>query len=114
MPAAEIVRAVARIEYPLEVDGEDLADRTGLQHFLYLARARGVAVVEGDGEVAARALPRVEDRLAFGGIYGHRLLSDHVAASLHRQCRLRTLLKSCGVWVTRTGTALVSSYLMRP
>ena len=49
MPAAEVVRAVAGVEQPLEVNAGDLADDTGLQHLLDLAVARRVTVVEGDG-----------------------------------------------------------------
>src|SRR5204863_484036 len=53
VPAAEVVGAVAGVEEPLEVDGEDAADRAGLEQLLDSAVARGVAEVEGDGEPAA-------------------------------------------------------------
>jgi hypothetical protein len=83
VPAAEVVRPVGGVQQPLEVDADDVAQRAALDDLLDLRVAGGVAVVEGDGEVLAGALDRVDDLLALLGIDGHRLLADGVAAQLH-------------------------------
>jgi len=84
VPAAEVVRAVAGVEQPFEMDAGDLADDSGVDDLFDLGVARSVTVVEGDGEVLAGALLGVDDLLAFISIDGHRLFADDVAAELHR------------------------------
>ena len=84
VPAAEVVRAVAGVEQPLEVDAGDLADDAGLEHLLDLAVARRIAVVEGDGQLAAGPLLGVDDLLALLDVDGHRFFTDDVAAEFHR------------------------------
>ena len=83
VPAAEVVRAVAGVEQPLEVHGGDLADDPLFEQALDLGVARGVAVVEGHAVVPARRLLGVDDLLALSGVDGHRLFADDVAAEFH-------------------------------
>ncbi len=84
VPAAEIVRAVQRVQQPLEVHREHVADDAAHQQVLHL-RARGrVAVVEQHAHVLLVALAGVEDALRLLGRGRQRLLGDAVAAGVER------------------------------
>ena len=80
VPAAKIVGAVLRIEIPVEVDRDDLADRAGDQQLLDALRGRRIAIVEGDVDAPAGAALRFEDAAAVFRGCRHRLFGDHVGA----------------------------------
>ena len=66
----------------MEIDREHVADLAAHEEVLHLRAGRGVAVVEGDAEVAAGALRGVEDALAHRGGRGEGFFRDDVAAGL--------------------------------
>ncbi len=82
VPAAEVVRAVAQVEQPLEVHRSDLPDDARAQQVAQLAVDGVVPVVEADGDPAAGALLGGVDAAAALQVGGHRLLGDDVAARL--------------------------------
>jgi hypothetical protein len=82
MPAPEVVGAVGGVEEPVEVHGDDAADRPREQELLHLHARWRVAVVEGDGDPAPTRALGVEDALAALRVDRHGLLGDHVAAEL--------------------------------
>ena len=84
VPAAEVIRAVGGVEQPMEIDREHVADHAGHEQVLELGGGRGVAVVEGDAQVAPAAPARVQDALHLPRVNRHRLLADHIHAVLHR------------------------------
>ena len=80
VPAAEVIGAVDGVEQPGEVDRDDVADLARHQELLDLGARRGIAVVEGDTDLAAGALDGVDDTLCLVGGGRHRLFGDDVAA----------------------------------
>src|SRR5690606_9650137 len=84
VPAPEVVRAVADVQQPFEVDRADLAHHALGEQLPDPLMDRVVTVVERYRDVPAGACHGVQDLPAAGDVDGHRLLGDHVAARLQR------------------------------
>ena len=82
VPAPEVVGAVAGVEVPREVHRGDRADLAREQDLLDLAVLGRVAVVEGDPDLASRALLGVQQGAHLLLVYRHGLLGQHVDATL--------------------------------
>ena len=83
VPPAEVIRAVARVEHPLEVHASHLADGAGLYDLEYLRVVRRVPVIESYAHVLPCSLDGRENLLAARRVDGHWLFCDDVAAQLH-------------------------------
>jgi hypothetical protein len=84
MPAPKIVRAVHRVEQPVKIDRQHVADRVLHEQILHLGARRRIPVVEQHPHVAPAALDRVQNTLGFLGRRGQRLLGDGVTAGVQR------------------------------
>ena len=84
VPAPVIIRAVARIQKPLEVYGKHVADYTVHQQLPHLCVAGGIPVVESHTQFFARALLRVKNRLRLFLVDCHGFFRNHVTALFHR------------------------------
>ena len=84
VPAAEIVRAVQRVQQPVKIHGHDVADGAAHEHVLDLRARRRIAVVEQHAHVAVVALAGVDDALRLFGRGGQRLFGDAIAAGVQR------------------------------
>ena len=65
VPAAEVVGAVQRVQQPVEIDREHVADLAAHQQVLDLRARRRIAVVEHHAHLPVVALAGVEMRCAF-------------------------------------------------
>ena len=83
VPAAEVVRTVARGKQPFEVDAGDLPDHTAFDDLLDFGIARRIAVVECNDHIFSGALLGVDDLLTLFRIDGHGFFGDDIAAELH-------------------------------
>ena len=84
VPAAEVVGAVLGVEHPGEVDRGDLPDEAVLDDLAQRAVAGRVPVVEGQHDLATRALDGVLDGGCARRVDRQRLLDDHVGTRLER------------------------------
>jgi len=83
VPAPEVVRSVQRVEHPVEVHREHVADGAAHEQLLDLCTGRRVAVVERHGAAAPGTSLGLDDGLALLGVDGHGLLGDDVLALFH-------------------------------
>ena len=84
VPAPVVIRPVVRIQQPVEINRQHLADHPRHQQFLDLGARRGIAVVEGDPALTSCLALGIDDALAFFSVGGHWFFGDHIAAQLHR------------------------------
>ena len=80
MPAPEVIRAMVGVQQVLQIDGMDFADHATGNQLLDLSAEWCPAVVEGDPHALAGGFHGFHDCAALGGIGGHGLLGDDIAA----------------------------------
>ena len=84
VPPSKIICAVVRVEQPVKVHREHVADHAAHQQIFDLRARRRIAVIERDATTPACAALRCQHTTTLLRVRRHRLFRDHIASRLHR------------------------------